>query len=75
MGPRPCMDFEELLTLQDVLDQQLIHGEVSWAQYEREWIQLLAAAGYTPREYEQGIDRRWDYIEKLHNCTRRRLLH
>lgn len=59
------MDFEQLLSLQDVLDTQLLDGVVSWAQYEREWLLLLSAAGYTLRDYELSIDRRWDYLDRL----------
>lgn len=59
---RPRMDFELLLSLQDVLDTRLVFGDLVWGQYEREWLQVLAAAGYTVREYELGIDRRWDNL-------------
>lgn len=61
------MDFEQLLDLQDTLDIRLFTGNLSWSQYEREWLSLLKAAGYTLNDYELGIDRRWDYIEKLRN--------
>lgn len=63
------MDFESLLLLQDVLDVRLINGEIGLFEYEREWRSMLAAAGYTPKEYELGIDRRWDYILRLHRVT------
>lgn len=66
---RPRMDFEQLLSLQDVLDMQLFLGEMTWSQYERDWLSLLTAAGYTFRDYELGIDRRWDYLDRL-RCQR-----
>jgi hypothetical protein len=59
------MDFEQLLSLQDILDIQLINGELTWLQYEREFMSLLRATGYSLRDYEEGIDRRWDYIAAL----------
>lgn len=62
---RPRMDFEQLLSLQDVLDERLISGELGLFQYEREWAAVLLAAGYTARDYELGVDRRWDYIDRL----------
>lgn len=66
MGRRwPRMDFEQLLSLQETLDLRLFVEELTWSQYEREWLSLLAAAGYTLREYELGIDRRWDYLDCL----------
>lgn len=62
---RPRMDFEQLLALQETLDLRLFVEELTWSQYEREWLSLLSAAGYTLREYELGIDRRWDYLDRL----------
>lgn len=56
------MDFEQLLSLQDVLDERLVFGELTWSQYESEWLALLRAADYTQRDYELGINRRWDYL-------------
>lgn len=64
---RPRMDFEQLLSLQDLLDAQLIREEMTWSQYESAWQDLLKAAGYTLGDYELGIDRRWDYIDRLRN--------
>jgi len=63
------MHFEQLLLLQDVLDTQLINDEMSWRDYEREWLSLLNASGYTVKEYELAIDRRWDYIERLRSMA------
>lgn len=65
MGHRPRLEFEQLLRLQDILDVRLFLGDMTWGQYEREWLQLLAAAGYTLKEYELGIDRRWDHLHRL----------
>ena len=62
------MDFEQLLSLQEVLDLQLFTEHLTWQQYEREWLSLLKVAGYTLNEYELGIDRRWDYLD----CLRKR---
>ena len=62
---RPRMDFEQLLSLQDLLDMQLFLGELTWSQYEREWLSVLSTAGYSFRDYELGIDRRWDYLDRL----------
>lgn len=64
------MDFEQLLSLQDVLDERLVLGELTWSQYEREWLALLRAAGYTQRDYELGIDRRWDYLHRARSRAR-----
>lgn len=61
----PRMDFEQLLALQETLDVRLFLEDLTWSQYEREWMSLLQAAGYTLREYELGIDRRWDYLDRL----------
>lgn len=61
------MDFEQLLDLQNTLDVRLFTGNLSWSQYEREWLSLLRASGYTLNDYEVGVDRRWDYIERLRN--------
>lgn len=61
------MDFEQLLSLQDLLDTQLILEEMTWSQYESAWKDLLKAAGYTMLDYELAIDRRWDYIDRLRN--------
>lgn len=58
------MDFEELLALQDVLDVKLCFEGMSLVEYELEWSDLLLASGYTPREYEQCVDRRWDHLKK-----------
>lgn len=67
---RSRMDFEQLLSLQDVLDERLVFGELTWSQYEREWLALLRAAGYTQRDYELGIHRRWDHLHRVRPVAR-----
>ena len=60
------MDLEQLLTLQDVLDYRLLMEDgLGWVQYEREFTLLLEAAGYTFKDYEEEIDRRWDRLDGL----------
>lgn len=59
------MDFEQLLALQTVLDIRLHLEQLTWAEYEREFFDLLQAAGYTWNEYVIGIDRRWDYLHRV----------
>ncbi len=58
------MDFEQLLSLQDVLDVKLCFEGMSLVEYELEWLELLLASGYTPRDYELLVDRRWDHLTK-----------
>ncbi len=70
--PRRRLDFEQLLSLQDVLDMQLVDQTMSLDEYEREWTSLLDSAGYTPEEYERLIDQRWDDIEQLRKNPIRR---
>lgn len=62
---RPCIDFEQLLRLQDILDIRLFTGDMTWWQYEREFAALLLAAGYTYRDYQELVDRRWDHLHRL----------
>jgi len=74
LGLQTRMDFEQLLRLQNVLDLMLFTEHLSYDEYDREWNSLLSVAGYTMRDYEAGIDRRWDYIaqdfiEKAWNRT------
>ena len=59
------MDFEDLLAVQDNLDERLLDGSIERLQYEREWSELLRAAGWTEDEYAAQIDLRWDYIDRL----------
>jgi hypothetical protein len=59
------LDFEQLLALQDVLDLNVVTNRISWTQYEREWLSLLKASGYTIDDYEEMIDCRWEDCKKL----------
>jgi len=60
------MNFEDLLQVQDELDVQLVMGDISMSDYDREWSEILAVTGWTEKEYEEQIDRRWDYIDNFH---------
>jgi len=69
---RQPMDFEQLLVLQDELDSQLCNRQITWEQYENEWLSLLKAAGWTHSEYEREIDERWDRLDALRTKPSRR---
>lgn len=59
------MHFEQLLSLQDVLDAGLCSGQFTLAQYEIEWSSLLETAGYSQSDYEDAVNSRWDYLGAL----------
>jgi len=58
------MGFEQLSSMHDVLDNQLVNDEISLSEYEKEWNDLLRSVGWTPERYERELDRRWDYVDK-----------
>lgn len=59
------MPFEDLLTLHDDLDERLQAGDLDPADWDREWDEVLRAAGWSGPEYELELDRRWDYLDSL----------
>ena len=59
------MPFEELLELEKRLEQNLVDGKISGRQYAKEWDEVLRASGWTPDEYDEEQDRRWDHIDML----------
>lgn len=59
------MPFEDLLELEKRLEQGLVNGRISERQYAKEWDEVLKAAGWTPDEYVEEQDRRWDYVDML----------
>lgn len=58
------MSLADLLDMQDKLDSELVAGVVNLKQYEDEWDGVLAAAGWTEKEYERAIDDRWDDVAR-----------
>lgn len=63
---------EHLLSLQDVLDEQLVEGMLDLETYMSEWKSLLKAAGYTDAEYIRLVEKRWDRLQLLKNRPVRR---
>ena len=57
-------EFECLLQLQDVLDQQLVDMIISIKEYNVLWTEILKASGYTEVDYQRLIDERW--FKKVH---------
>lgn len=59
------MPFEDLLDLGDDIDERLASDRIDAGEAALEWDELLSASGWTEREFEDQIDRRWDYIDTL----------
>lgn len=68
------LSFEDLLSLQTVIDSMLVSGELSLTEHATTWKQLLIIAGCDDSEYERLIDERWDrlaYIDAKVLCRSR----
>jgi hypothetical protein len=55
--------FSTVAHLQDKLDDQLERGIISFEEYEKQFDDILSSVGWTAKDYEDEVDRRWDYIE------------
>ncbi len=60
---RRKMSFEDLRNMQDKLDDMVMSGRLQMLDYDDRWADVLAAAGWTPDQYNAELDRRWDYID------------
>ena len=53
---------DQLSAVQNELDDALVAGHLTTADYEREWLETLRSVGWTPEMYAREVDRRWDYV-------------
>lgn len=51
--------FEVVSNLRDRLDSSLIHEEISYSQWIDATRDTLEALGWSEKEFEEEIDRRW----------------
>lgn len=67
----PRIDFERLLDVEAVLDEQLEAKRASgidvmaWSDYERDQADLHATCGYTWNDYEAALHDRWSRLDAL----------
>ena len=57
------MSLEDLNHLIEKIESKLEVGTISTAEYDSLSKAIMSAAGWTPQEYEDAIDQRWDTIE------------
>lgn len=56
--------IEDVIRFEEQLDLELVAGDITHAEYDDRWHELLAAMGWTEDEYHDEIDRRWDWLER-----------
>jgi Mg/Co/Ni transporter MgtE len=59
------MPYDEMAPILDDLAVRYQSGELSQHEYDREYEEVLRASGWSPLEFEQEIDRRWDFVDQL----------
>lgn len=59
------LPFEQMSPLLSDLEQRLQRGDMSELEFNAEYSDILRAAGWSPSEFEEEIDRRWDFIDHL----------
>jgi hypothetical protein len=57
------VSFSTIARLQDELADQLDRGFITIDEYEKQFDEILDSVGWTLKDYENEVDRRWDYIE------------
>lgn len=62
------MTLEDLVSVLVQLDEYLAAGGISKAKYEKDYQDLLSAAGWTEKELDEAIDKRWEYINPLYDA-------
>lgn len=59
------LPFEQMSPLLDDLQLRLQRGDMSEFEFNAEYSDILRAAGWSPRDFEEEIDRRWDFVDHL----------
>lgn len=61
------LPFDQMAPLLTDLEQRLSSGDMSEMEFNAEYSDILHAAGWSPTEFENEIDRRWDFVDRLRN--------
>lgn len=61
------LPFDQMSPLLTDLEQRLSRGEMSEMEFNAEYSDILRAAGWSSSEFENEIDRRWDFVDHLRN--------
>lgn len=61
------MTYDDISSLQDELTQRLADGLMTDAEFEKEWKGVLWASGWTAKEFEDEVDRRWGFVDQVHD--------
>ena len=61
------LPFDQMAPLLTDLEHRLSRGDMSELEFNAEYSDILRAAGWSPSEFENEIDRRWDFVDHLRN--------
>lgn len=61
------LPYDQMSPLLTDLEQRLASGDMSELEFNAEYSDILRAAGWTQAEFENEIDRRWDFVDQLRN--------
>jgi len=64
-APLMKLPYDDMSPLLDDLEVRLQDGTMSQSDYDREYAEVLQASGWSPLEFEQEVDRRWDFVDQL----------
>jgi len=63
------VSIDTLSSFQERLDDMLIAGELTSQEYEKQWRDVLQSVGWSESDYENEIDRRWDYVDRTQSSN------
>jgi len=61
------LPFDQMAPLLTDLEKRLSLGDMSEIEFNSEYSDILRASGWSNSEFENEIDRRWDFVDHLRN--------